>query len=171
MAIYPITPSSPIAEWCDQWASEGKKNLWGTIPGRRGDAKRRRRGRRGPWHVADRLHQHDVHRVAGIAADDSEHVQDRRRTAADGVPRHGAHGGHACAVHLRRSRRRDGLPLDRLGHDGRQLGAGDDGFRADFAGGHAAVAPAVHSFLRRLPHVTRGFQDRDAGRGGDARAD
>ena len=33
MAIYPITPSSPIAEWCDQWASEGKKNLWGTVPG------------------------------------------------------------------------------------------------------------------------------------------
>jgi pyruvate-ferredoxin/flavodoxin oxidoreductase len=32
MAIYPITPSSPIAEWCDQWASEGKKNIWGTIP-------------------------------------------------------------------------------------------------------------------------------------------
>ena len=32
MAIYPITPSSPIAEWCDQWASENKKNLWGTIP-------------------------------------------------------------------------------------------------------------------------------------------
>ena len=27
MAIYPITPSSPIAEWCDQWASEGKRNL------------------------------------------------------------------------------------------------------------------------------------------------
>src|SRR5215468_7652163 len=32
MAIYPITPSSPIAEWCDQWASEGEQNLWGTIP-------------------------------------------------------------------------------------------------------------------------------------------
>jgi pyruvate-ferredoxin/flavodoxin oxidoreductase len=32
MAIYPITPSSPIAEWCDQWASEGKRNLWDTIP-------------------------------------------------------------------------------------------------------------------------------------------
>ncbi len=32
MAIYPITPSSPIAEWCDQWASEGKKNLWDTVP-------------------------------------------------------------------------------------------------------------------------------------------
>ncbi len=32
MAIYPITPSSPMPEFCDQWASEGKKNLWGTIP-------------------------------------------------------------------------------------------------------------------------------------------
>jgi len=32
MAIYPITPSSPMAEFCDQWASEGRKNLWGTIP-------------------------------------------------------------------------------------------------------------------------------------------
>ena len=31
-AIYPITPSSPMGEWADQWASEGKKNLWGTIP-------------------------------------------------------------------------------------------------------------------------------------------
>jgi pyruvate-ferredoxin/flavodoxin oxidoreductase len=33
MAIYPITPSSPMAEWCDQWTSEGRRNLWGTIPG------------------------------------------------------------------------------------------------------------------------------------------
>src|SRR3990172_706693 len=32
MAIYPITPSSPMGEWCDQWVSEGKRNLWGTIP-------------------------------------------------------------------------------------------------------------------------------------------
>ncbi len=30
--IYPITPSSNMGEWCDQWASEGVKNLWGTIP-------------------------------------------------------------------------------------------------------------------------------------------
>ena len=32
MAIYPITPSSPMAEFCDQWTAEGRKNLWGTIP-------------------------------------------------------------------------------------------------------------------------------------------
>ncbi|MBN2507209.1 MAG: pyruvate:ferredoxin (flavodoxin) oxidoreductase [Verrucomicrobia bacterium] len=32
MAIYPITPSSNMGEWCDQWAAEGKRNVWGTIP-------------------------------------------------------------------------------------------------------------------------------------------
>ncbi len=30
--IYPITPSSPMAELIDQWASSKKTNLWGTIP-------------------------------------------------------------------------------------------------------------------------------------------
>ncbi len=32
VAIYPITPSSPMAEWADQWRSEGKKNIWGAVP-------------------------------------------------------------------------------------------------------------------------------------------
>ncbi len=32
MAIYPITPSSNMGEWCDQWAAEGVRNLWGTVP-------------------------------------------------------------------------------------------------------------------------------------------
>jgi len=32
IAIYPITPSSPMGEWADQWASESVPNIWGTIP-------------------------------------------------------------------------------------------------------------------------------------------
>jgi pyruvate-ferredoxin/flavodoxin oxidoreductase len=32
IAIYPITPSSPMGEWADAWASEGVKNIWGMIP-------------------------------------------------------------------------------------------------------------------------------------------
>src|ERR671937_2419290 len=32
IAIYPITPSSPMGEWSDQWASEGRPNIWGTVP-------------------------------------------------------------------------------------------------------------------------------------------
>ena len=32
IAIYPITPSSPMGEWSDQWSSESKPNIWGTVP-------------------------------------------------------------------------------------------------------------------------------------------
>ena len=32
IAIYPITPSSPMAESCDEWATAGKPNLWGDVP-------------------------------------------------------------------------------------------------------------------------------------------
>ena len=32
IAIYPITPSSPMGEWADQWASENLPNAWGSIP-------------------------------------------------------------------------------------------------------------------------------------------
>lgn len=31
-AIYPITPSSPMAEWADEWSAKGIPNLWGTVP-------------------------------------------------------------------------------------------------------------------------------------------
>ncbi|MFT3783396.1 MAG: pyruvate:ferredoxin (flavodoxin) oxidoreductase [Nibricoccus sp.] len=31
-AIYPITPSSPMGEWVDEWAAKKKKNLWGHTP-------------------------------------------------------------------------------------------------------------------------------------------
>ncbi len=32
IAIYPITPSSPMGEWADDWSAAGQKNIWGTIP-------------------------------------------------------------------------------------------------------------------------------------------
>ena len=32
VAIYPITPASPMGEHADDWASAGKKNLWGQVP-------------------------------------------------------------------------------------------------------------------------------------------
>src|SRR5512133_2828300 len=32
IAIYPITPSSAMGEWSDQWSSENKPNIWGTVP-------------------------------------------------------------------------------------------------------------------------------------------
>jgi pyruvate-ferredoxin/flavodoxin oxidoreductase len=32
IAIYPITPSSPMGEWADQWSAERKPNIWGSVP-------------------------------------------------------------------------------------------------------------------------------------------
>jgi pyruvate-ferredoxin/flavodoxin oxidoreductase len=32
IVIYPITPSSPMGEWCDEWSANGRRNLWGSIP-------------------------------------------------------------------------------------------------------------------------------------------
>src|SRR5947199_1881500 len=32
IAIYPITPASPMGEWADAWSAGGVKNLWGTVP-------------------------------------------------------------------------------------------------------------------------------------------
>ncbi|MHB8766594.1 MAG: pyruvate:ferredoxin (flavodoxin) oxidoreductase, partial [Deferrisomatales bacterium] len=32
IAIYPITPSSPMGELADEWAAAGRPNLWGTVP-------------------------------------------------------------------------------------------------------------------------------------------
>src|SRR5664279_3640606 len=30
--IYPITPSSPMGEWADEWAARAIPNMWGTVP-------------------------------------------------------------------------------------------------------------------------------------------
>ncbi len=32
IAIYPITPSSNMGEWADQWSSEEVPNIWGSVP-------------------------------------------------------------------------------------------------------------------------------------------
>jgi len=32
IAIYPITPSSNMGEWCDAWSAVGKKNIWDEVP-------------------------------------------------------------------------------------------------------------------------------------------
>ncbi len=32
IAIYPITPASPMGEFADEWSALGKKNIWGGVP-------------------------------------------------------------------------------------------------------------------------------------------
>ena len=130
IAIYPITPSSPMGELARRVVGAGRHEHLG--PGADGhrDAVRGRRGRRRPRRAAGRRAGDDVHRVAGPAADDPEHVQDRRRADAVLHARRGPHRGHARAVDLRRPLGRDGLPADRLRDAALRLGAGGAGLRA-----------------------------------------
>jgi pyruvate-ferredoxin/flavodoxin oxidoreductase len=32
IAIYPITPSSSMGEWSDEWSAQHRPNIWGTVP-------------------------------------------------------------------------------------------------------------------------------------------
>ncbi len=32
IAIYPITPASPMGEWADEWSARGIPNIWGNVP-------------------------------------------------------------------------------------------------------------------------------------------
>ncbi len=82
IAIYPITPSSPMGEFSDQWSVGRPAQHLGHGAAGDGDAERRRRRRRAAWRAAGRQPGHHLHRLAGPAADDSQHVQDRRRTDA-----------------------------------------------------------------------------------------
>ena len=59
-AIYPITPSSPMADTVDQWSAAGLKNIFGN----------------------HRCYHHHLHRFSGSSADDPQHVQNRSRAAA-----------------------------------------------------------------------------------------
>ena len=124
IAIYPITPSSPMAEVCDEWSSRKKPNLWGAIPELAEMQSEGGRRRRRPWRAPGRRARDHLHRVAGPAADDPQHVQDRRRADAVRDARRRADARDARAVDLRRPLRRDGLPPDRLRAPVLELGAG-----------------------------------------------
>jgi pyruvate-ferredoxin/flavodoxin oxidoreductase len=32
IVIYPITPSSAMGEWCDEWSAHGRQNVWDAVP-------------------------------------------------------------------------------------------------------------------------------------------
>ncbi len=73
--IYPITPSSPMADHVDQWAAQGRKNIFGTpvkVIEMQSEA-----GAAGTVHGS--LGAEHVPPPTGSAPDDPEHVQDRGR--------------------------------------------------------------------------------------------
>jgi len=73
IAIYPITPSTPMGELADAWSATGRNNLWGTVPqvmemqsgGSRWSNSRR---------ITDRGAGNNVHGFPGSVTNDSQHV-------------------------------------------------------------------------------------------------
>ena len=112
IAIYPITPASPMGELADAWSHQGRPNLWGVTPdivemqseaGAAGNA---------AW-ISDRGRiGHHVHRIARPPPDDPEHVQDRGRADSDCDSRGRPVGCHPCVVDFRGPLRCDGCSSD-----------------------------------------------------------
>ncbi len=98
---------------------------------------------------------HDLHRLAGPAADDPEHVQNRGRISAGRDARLGALALHTGAVHLRRPFRHLRLPPDRLCDAVLQQPAGVHGPGRRRPPRRHQGQHAGHAFLRRLPHFPR----------------
>src|SRR5664279_6550278 len=121
--IYPITPSSPMAEQADEWSSRGQPNVWGTVPAvmeMQSEA-----GAAGALHGALQggalattftssqgllLMIPNMYKIAGELTSMVLHVA--------------ALAGRAGAVDLRRSLRRDGGAPDRVRPACLGLGAG-----------------------------------------------
>ena len=75
-AIYPITPSSPMADSVDQWSAAGQKNIFGNqvkVVEMESEA-----GAAGAVQALwVQVLLPPPHRFSGPAADDPQHVQDR----------------------------------------------------------------------------------------------
>ena len=128
------------------------------------DAVGGRCGGRGPRRAAGRRALDDVHGVAGTAADDPQHVQDRGRTDAVRDARGGAHARDPCPVDFRRPLRRHGLSPDRFRPALLELRPGSARHGRRGPRGDARDAAPLSAFLRRIPHLARGGEDRRAQR-------
>ena len=158
-AIYPITPSSPMAEVSDEWAANGRKNLFGQtvrIAEMQSEA-----GAAGAVHgslaagaltttfTASQgllLMIPNMYKISGELMPCVFHVS--------------ARAGRSRSVDFRRPQRRYGLPSDRLCYAGLQLGTGSHGHGAGIPPVHAEGPRALPALLRRLPHLPRGSEGR-----------
>ena len=169
--IYPITPSSPMAELADEWSSQGRAERLGH--GARGGARcraravrpapctaRSRAGRSATTFTASQgllLMIPNMYKIAGELTPAVLHVA-ARSLAAQGLS---IFGDHSDVMAVRQT----GFALlaSALGPGGPRPGARR-------ARGHARDAGAVRALLRRLPHLARAEHDRAAHRRRPARA-
>jgi len=73
-AIYPITPSSTMAEYCDELAAKGTKNVFGQKVKIYGNAVRSGSSRSGSWITSNRSLNFNIYMFSRIIINDSKHV-------------------------------------------------------------------------------------------------
>ena len=162
IAIYPITPSSNMGEFSDEWSAYGKTNVWGSVP----DVVEMQSegGAAGAVHGALQggaltttftasqgllLMIPNMYKIAGELTPFTMHVA-ARTVAAHALSIFGDHSDvMAC--------RQIGFAMLALG-----LGAGGPRPRPRRPRGDARRPRPLPPLLRRLPHVARGAQDRAA---------
>lgn len=151
-AIYPITPSSTMAELVDEWAAQGRKNIFGEtvkVVEMQSEA-----GAAGAVHGSLQsgaltstftasqgllLMIPNMYKISGELLPGVFHVSPR--------------AGRAVAVYFRRPSGRHGDPPDRIRDDRHLVRTGGDGPRGRGAHRGAQVARAVPALLRRIPHL------------------
>ena len=154
--IYPITPSSPMADSVDQWAAAGQKNIFGTtvkVIEMQSEA-----GAAGTVHGS---------LAAGALTTTYTASQGLllmipnmyKRAAPVRIPRIRAYRCFPRSEHLRRPLRRYGMPSDRLCHARRDQSAGSYGPVRSSSPGYHQVPRSVHQLLRRLPYLPRDPED------------
>nr|CBX71728.1 hypothetical protein YEW_ER20300 [Yersinia enterocolitica W22703] len=99
IAIYPITPSSTMAEQADAWSGDGKANIWGDVPRvvemqSEAGPLRRCMGTAN-WRIVDL-----VYLLAGIAVNDPNPVQAGWRIDTFCSACGGAHHCDPCPVYF-----------------------------------------------------------------------
>ena len=162
-AIYPITPSSPMADFVDQWSAAGQKNIFGTTV--KVQEMQAESGAAGAVHgslnagaltttyTASQgllLMIPNMYKIAGELLPGVFHVT-ARTLASHALNIFGDHSG------------RHGLPPDRLCHALREQRPGGHGpLRRGAPFRHQGPRP-LPELLRRLPHLPRDPEDRRLG--------
>ena len=146
--VYPITPSSPMAENVDEWALKGRKNLFGEEV--RVVEMQSEGGAAGAVHGS--LQAGALYGFPGIASDDTEYVQNSRRIAALRISRFRTGIGDACFEHIRGSCRRIFHTADRICHAVLRFRSGSNGFVGRIPFGYHRIPGSVYEYFRRFPY-------------------
>ena len=154
-AIYPITPSSTMAEYVDDWSAAGRKNIFGeTVLVQEMQSEG---GAAGAVHGSLQAGALTTTYTAsqGLLLMIPNMYKIARRASPLRIPCFGTYSRFPRAEYLRRpSRRHVGSP-DRLRDAVRRLRSGGDGSRSRCPSRNAQEPRAFRQLLRRFPHIPR----------------